>query len=78
MTHTLKRYYYKVYDSSDTYKTTWSDEVISTPTFRNVINGGPGELIIRLARSFDSFGEEVDIDLNNRVDLYVSDRQETD
>ena len=71
---TKKRFVYKVYDGA-TYKATWSDEVLNEPQFRNVINGGPGEIIIRLNRGFDSFGEDVDVKLNNRVELWISDRQ---
>jgi len=71
---TKKRFVYKVYDGA-TYVITWSNEVLNEPQFRNVINGGTGEIIIRLDREFDSFGEDVDIKLNNRVELWISDRQ---
>ncbi|MFA5014023.1 MAG: hypothetical protein WC549_00585 [Actinomycetota bacterium] len=64
---------YKVYDGQ-TYKTTWSSEVVSLPSFRTVINGGPGELIVKLKRNFDDFGEDVDVKLGNRVDAWVYDR----
>jgi len=56
MTFNTKRYEYRVYDGA-TYITTWSSEVLSEPHFRMVINGGPGEMVIRLARKFDNFGE---------------------
>jgi len=69
-----KHFVYKVYDGT-TYSRTWYDEVISDPKFRNVINGGPGELIIKLARNFDDFGEDVDVKLGNKVELWVYDRQ---
>ena len=70
-----KKYYmYKVYDNN-VYNTTWSKEILTQPSFRNVINGGPGEVIVRLPRSFDDFGENDDVKLNNRVDIYVYDRQ---
>lgn len=68
-----KHYYYKVYDGS-TYKTTWSEEVISEPTFRSTINAGGSDFSVTLARPFDDFGEDDDVKLNNRVDVYVVDR----
>lgn len=70
-----KRFAYYVYDGQ-TYKTNWASEVINEPSFRNVINGGPGELIIRLDRKFDSFGEDDDVKLNNSVELWVFDREQ--
>lgn len=53
----------------------WRNEVISDPSFRNVINGGDGEMVLRLARPFENFGEGVDITLNNIVECYVSDKE---
>lgn len=74
-----KKYYqYKVYNSgiAGSYLTTWTPyEILTEPSFRNVINGGPGEVVIRLARNFDDFGEDVDVKLNNRVDIWVYDRE---
>ena len=69
-----KSFYYKIYDAvSDMYVVTWTKEVISEPTFRNIINGGSGALSVKLARPFDAFGEETDVKLNNRVECYVVD-----
>jgi hypothetical protein len=68
-----KHYFYKVY-SSGTYVDTWVQDVISEPDFRVNINGGAGELTIRLAREFDNFGEDVDVKLNNKVECYCVDR----
>lgn len=70
---TPKVFVYKVYSSDGSYVTTWSDDVISTPRFSTAINAGPGEMQIRLARDFESFGEEDDVTFNNRVDCYVFD-----
>lgn len=69
-----KTYYYKVYDDN-VYKATWSQEVISEPRFKTTINGGPGELKIELGRTFDDFGEDVDVKLNNKVELWVVDEE---
>lgn len=68
-----KHYYYKVYEGS-TYKKTWSDDVISEPSFKLTINGGGSNLNITLARRFDDFGEDDDVKINNRVDVYCVDR----
>lgn len=71
----VRKYYeYRVYDSN-VYQKSWTNEVLTQPSFRNVINGGPGEVIVRLDRSFDDFGENDDVKLNNRVDIWVYDRQ---
>ena len=67
-----KEYLYKIYDSSGNYLTTWND-VISQPTFEWNINSGLGEMTIRLARLFDSFGEENDVNLNNEVRIFCKD-----
>lgn len=71
---THKYYYYKVYDDG-IYNTTWSTDVISEPSFRTTINGGPGELTVELARSFDEFGEDDDVKLNNKVECYCIDKE---
>ena len=55
----------------------WRGEVISDPTFRTLINGGDGEMVVSLARPFDDFGEGVDISLNNTVELEVSDKEDS-
>ena len=68
-----KSFYYKIYDIDGVFVTVWSEDVISLPKFRTVINGGPGQLVVELARKFDDFGEGVDVELNNRVELYVID-----
>jgi len=70
-----KYFYYKIYDQN-IYVTTWTDEVITEPSFRQTINGGVGELNITLVRPFDDFGEDVDVKLNNRVECYVVDKDE--
>ena len=75
MTYYHKRFAYKIYDAG-VYVTSWTDEVLNEPSFRNSINSGPGEIIIRLHRTYDNFGEDVDVKLNNRVDLYVYDREQ--
>ncbi len=73
--HAFNKYFeYRIYDKDGVFLTTWSKDVLSEPSFKIVINGGPGELIVRLARDFDSFGEDEDISLFNRVDVYCFDR----
>lgn len=68
-----KQYQYRVYDQG-VFKTVWSKEVVSTPRFRSVINGGPGELVVRLIRDFDNFGEDDDVKLFNDVELVCFDK----
>jgi hypothetical protein len=72
-----KRYYYKIYSPNLAYLTTWKGEVISDPQFRQVLNGGAGELKINLARKYDNFGEGTDVALQNRVELWVADADNT-
>jgi hypothetical protein len=67
-----KNYVYKSY-SAGVLQGVWSEDVISEPRFPTVINGGPGELRVRLARGFENYGEGVDVNLNNRVDVYCFD-----
>lgn len=54
---------------------TWADDVVSDPEFSWGINGGPQELVVRLAREYDNFGEEDDINLNNDVVVICYDRE---
>ena len=74
LTYRDKKYYYRIYDGQ-TFVNAWSNEVLTLPTFRTVINGGASDITIRLARTFDDFGEGVDVKLNNRVEVWVSDRE---
>lgn len=69
---TQKSFLYKVFDSGIPVAT-WSKEVLSEPAFKSVINSGDGELSIHLARSFDDFGEDADVKLNNTVQLWIFD-----
>lgn len=71
-----KHYFYRVYDGAD-FIEIWSDDVISLPSFRSNINSGPGQLVIKLGRPFDDFGEDIDVKLNNRVECYVVDNSQT-
>ena len=68
-----KFYEYRVYDGAS-YVKSWTAEVLSEPTFRMVINGGAGEMVIRLGRKFDDFGEDVDVKLFNKVEVWCYDR----
>jgi hypothetical protein len=42
-----------------------------------IINGGAGELVVRLDRKFDNFGEDEDVKINNKVEIYCFDRNTT-
>ena len=52
---------------------TWSREVISEIAFGENINSGASELVVRLARTFIDFGEGVDIEFKNKVEVWVTD-----
>jgi len=68
----LKTFEYRIFDSN-TYVTTWTDEVLSEPYFRMTINGGAGEMVVRLSRTFDNFGEDNDVKLSNKVEVWCFD-----
>lgn len=68
-----KHYIYRIF-SSNVYVATWTKEVLSDPKFKLSINGGPGELTIELGRPFDDFGEDVDVKLNNKVEVWCIDK----
>jgi len=72
-----KTYEVKVYDSSDNYITTWKD-VVSNISFNNEINTAGGELKFTLARNAGDYGEGTDVDFNNRIKVYVFDKEELD
>ena len=55
----------------------WANDVISDPSFRTVINGGAGELVVDLARKYDNYGEGNDVSLGNKVELWVADNEAT-
>ena len=69
-----KRFAYKMYYSATDIRDVWGDEVLTEPSFRSVINGGGGEIIVQIARNIDAFGEDEDIVLNRKIDVYVYDR----
>ena len=67
----MKRYFAKIYQPNNKYITSWND--FSFDGFSMSINGGLGECTIKLARKFDDFGEDEDVKLNNKVEIWVSD-----
>ena len=75
MSFTAKKFYHKIYNSSGTYLTTWSSEVMNDPTFKMIMNSGQGEMRIQLARPINSYGEDVDVKFNNEVRTYVIDKE---
>lgn len=77
ITNNIKRktFAYKIYDGdTQAYVTSWISDVLSTPKFKTVINGGASDITIKLNRTFDNFGEDIDVKINNRVELYCFDR----
>lgn len=69
-----KQYRYQILDYTGNFLTEWTD-VISDPNFSWEINNGPADLIVKLARPFSSFGEGIDIAFENKLNLYVIDRE---
>jgi len=68
-----KTIFYNIYSPDGTLvEKDWSDA--SFVQFSKKINGGFGECIINLAREFGDFGEGVDVRLNNRVEIFVYDK----
>lgn len=67
-----KKYFAKVYTPNNKYITSWND--FSFDGFNMQLNGGLGECALKLARNFDDFGEGEDVVLNNKVEIWVSDK----
>lgn len=63
---TQKRYLYKVYTSAGAYITTWND-VVSDFNNDEEVNAAGSEVVVRLARKADNFGELSDIAFDNKV-----------
>jgi len=73
MSASSKKIFYKIYETNGTLLAeSWDDA--SFNRFSKKINGGFGECVISLARPFDDFGENSDVRLNNRVEIYVWDK----
>lgn len=53
----------------------WRNDVINDPQYRTLINGSDGEMVIRLARPYDDFGEGIDVVLNNTVEVWCYDKE---
>lgn len=71
---TDKEILYKIYDSSGTFITTWTD-VITEFSVKTTINSGLSPLTIRLARSEHEFGELSDVKQGNILKVYIFDKQ---
>lgn len=69
-----KRFRYQILDYKGNFITEWTD-VITDPDFSWEINNGPGELRVKLARTFSNFGEGKDVAFENRLNLYAIDRE---
>ena len=69
---TNKKFIYKIYNTTDVFVTVLND-VISEPSFSYSINGGLGEITLKLDRKMDDYGEGTDLDFNYRLKIYVTD-----
>lgn len=74
MAQVSKTYRYAIFDVNGNYLTDWVD-VVSDPSFRWEINNGLAELVVKLARPFNSFGEGSDVWFENQVQLYAFDKE---
>lgn len=70
-----KRFFIKIYDLRDRRKAIITDFQFGGYDWS--INGGLGELLIRLPREIDDFGESNQIDFFYRLELYVTDLDTT-
>ena len=66
-----KRYTYKIYDRNNNFITTWQD--VNFTSFRSEINGSFGSLSLKVARSFDNFGEGYDVKVFNKIEVWATD-----
>lgn len=71
-TQRTKKYFIKIYEPNGKYINTISDA--SFNGFRKQINGGLGEFTFDLARKFDDFNEDYEIKHNNKIEIWVSDK----
>lgn len=69
----MKKYLIKVYKKNNDFVATWEDAEFFS--FKQIINGGLGQLQFDLARSFTNYGEGVDVKLNYEVRVYCVDNQ---
>lgn len=69
----MKTYLYKVYDQNDNFIKTWTD-VTSNFEVSEEINTVGGEVRVTLGRKIDQLGEDSDLVINNKVKIYVSDK----
>jgi hypothetical protein len=71
-----KQVMYKVYSQANVLLNTWNprQDVISAPSLKEQINAAGSEVVITLARPADSYGEGSDIAHENRIELWVADK----
>lgn len=68
-----KEFLYKIYDSAGNYVTTWKD-VVSDFSVKSTVNAGISNLVVKLARTENSFGEGFDIKQGNILKVYTFDK----
>lgn len=67
-----------MYNSTGTYIKDWTKDVVSLPSYTQEVNTPASEMTITLARSVDEYGEGYDVDFNNVVKIYITDKEATD
>lgn len=71
----MKKFFVKVFAPNGDYITTFSD--VKLNGFNKQINGGLGQLTFELARKFDDFNEGIEIKHNNKIEVWISDKDTT-
>lgn len=71
-----KQVMYKIFNKDGMLITTWNPrrDVISSPTLKEQINNAGTEFVLTLARPADNFGEGADVNHENRIELWVADK----
>ncbi len=72
MSEVSRKIIIKVYDRSDSFVKVL-DDVLDDPEFEWAVNGGLGELKLKLNRALDNYGEGTDLELNYRIKVYLND-----
>lgn len=78
MSKIKRKLVFKIYNRNGTFvKVLNNREILNDPDFENSVNGGLGELRLRLHRKLDDYGEGVDLGLNYRLKIYLTDNYNT-
>jgi len=71
----VKKYTYKLYDNDGTYIKTIKDIITRYPEFTIGINGGVGQLVLSIAKTWKEFLTDNDFELYNEIKVVVNDNE---